>query len=95
MGELTSVERGIVRVSHLVSILTLPQLFLGLKCATPQPIQKGRVSYTSTSYKSTVNYTCEVGYSLRGPSSRVCRGKGLWSGPDPSCGESIIFITAQ
>ena len=32
-----------------------------------------------------VVYKCDEGYSLIGPSKRVCQSNGKWSGEEPLC----------
>ena len=32
-----------------------------------------------------VEYKCDVGFSLTGSSTRVCKSDGMWSGEEPLC----------
>lgn len=44
----------------------------------------------ATTLDSTVKFECNVGYTLRGASTRTCLANGEWSGNAPRCdGETI------
>ena len=48
--------------------------------------RNGRVEYAvPTVYQSEAVYTCDPGYSLKGPSSRECLQDGVWSGTETTC----------
>ncbi|XP_013785896.1 protein lev-9-like, partial [Limulus polyphemus] len=55
------------------------------QCPLPSDPQNGKVSYNLLTYKSVINYHCDKGYGLVGPSERVCLEDGMWSGEEPSC----------
>lgn len=38
-----------------------------------------------TTVDSTVRFECNVGYILKGASSRTCLADGTWSGKEPRC----------
>ena len=58
-------------------------------CQSPKPLANG----TMVSNGATVNYTCDLGYTINGMTSRACASDGTgWSGVDPFCGNFICFI---
>ena len=58
-------------------------------CQSPKPLANG----TMVSNGATVNYTCDLGYTINGITSRSCASDGTgWSGNDPFCGNFICFI---
>ena len=60
-------------------------IFIGVDCSTPKQLCDGAVSYDGTGYNMVVVYKCDEGYSLIGPSKRVCQSNGKWSGEEPLC----------
>ena len=55
-------------------------------CGTPRSLSNGERSYSSTTVRSTVTYTCNTGYlRTAGSSSRTCQSDGQWSGSHPTC----------
>ena len=42
-------------------------------------------AYTTTTFNSTVTYTCAIGYGIVGMSVRTCLDSGQWSGEPPQC----------
>ena len=57
----------------------------GVDCSTPKQPNHGTVNYDGTGYNMVVSYKCDEGYSLTGPSARVCQFNGNWSGEEPFC----------
>ena len=57
----------------------------GVDCSTPKQPNHCTVSYNETRYNMVVVYKCDEGYSLIGPSTRVCQYSGKWSGEEPFC----------
>ncbi len=47
----------------------------------------GGVSYPggTTTYNSTVLYSCDAGFVVSGTGQRVCQANGQWSGPAETC----------
>ena len=43
------------------------------------------MEFANTSFESTANYTCDLGYNLNGNSTRTCEASGEWYGDPPSC----------
>ena len=55
-------------------------------CGTPRSLSNGQRRYSSTTFGSTVTYTCNTGYlRTAGSSSRTCQSNGQWSGSHPTC----------
>ena len=64
--------------------------FLAIDCGDPGTPTNGRRSLSSTTYNSVVTYTCDVGYTLQGLSSRKCLYTGRWTGNVTLCiGKSV------
>ena len=58
---------------------------IDIDCGDPGTPTNGQRSLSSTTYNSVVTYTCDVGYTLQGASSRTCQADGQWSGSVPQC----------
>ncbi|XP_041837980.1 beta-2-glycoprotein 1-like [Melanotaenia boesemani] len=54
-------------------------------CPFPDPLSNGKMYFEDNVYQSTINYTCNEGYVLTGPSTIVCQANGTWSTPVPKC----------
>lgn len=54
-------------------------------CGSLSSPANGAVSFTTTTFESNASYTCNVGYTLTGATSRTCQADGNWSGAAPSC----------
>ncbi|OQV20373.1 Sushi, von Willebrand factor type A, EGF and pentraxin domain-containing protein 1 [Hypsibius exemplaris] len=63
-------------------------------CGEPELINKALVKGNDYSINSTVDYTCEPGYRLEGPSRRTCLLPGNWSSPSPVCQEIFCPLPA-
>ncbi|CAH1262671.1 CSMD3 [Branchiostoma lanceolatum] len=51
----------------------------------PLPLPPHGASSGGTSYLSTVTFSCDPGYELRGSFSRTCLSDGTWTGIQPDC----------
>ncbi|XP_064385048.1 sushi, von Willebrand factor type A, EGF and pentraxin domain-containing protein 1-like isoform X4 [Halichondria panicea] len=59
-------------------------------CQSLSSPTNGRVSASSTAFGSTATYSCNLGYSLVGASTRSCESQGsAWSGNTPSCQAAV------
>ncbi|XP_067839671.1 sushi, von Willebrand factor type A, EGF and pentraxin domain-containing protein 1 [Heptranchias perlo] len=56
-----------------------------LMCPTPQDTDSGRYDLNGITYLSTVSYTCNNGYQLRGLPTLTCNSTGQWNGTAPVC----------
>jgi CUB/sushi domain-containing protein len=56
-----------------------------LDCGALTDPANGSVSASPTTYGSTADYTCNLGYGLLGTSPRTCQADGTWSGTAPTC----------
>lgn len=54
-------------------------------CPRPEPNRNVIVHGTSYTYGSDLEYLCNDGYGLDGPSLRTCTETGEWSGKEPTC----------
>jgi hypothetical protein len=43
-------------------------------------------------YPSTATYTCDAGYSISSSATRTCGPDGHWSGSDPTCVPTTVFV---
>ncbi|XP_039391795.1 complement receptor type 2-like isoform X2 [Mauremys reevesii] len=68
-----------------------------LRCPSPPAITNGKPSSRDLAVFTTgtsVNYSCEPGYSLTGQASIYCTASGTWSPPPPQC-EEVLCITPE
>lgn len=58
-----------------------------IECPSPQPIRHGTLQMNTLVpiYRSSVTYTCDVGYAVKGDSMLTCEEHGSWSNTLPSC----------
>ena len=49
----------------------------------------GNVIIIGTTYLSETDYSCEEGFAVVGPTTRVCQDDGQWSGMEPHCEGTI------
>ena len=60
-----------------------------IRCRPPNSITHGQLSLSSpknsTAYGTTVEYRCDPGYQLDGPTVRQCSDSRQWNGSDPTC----------
>jgi hypothetical protein len=63
------------------------QLFctLAVDCGKFPTLLNGKIHSHGTTYQSVVNFTCQDGYKLDGPSSALCLANGSWSDQLPKC----------
>ena len=54
-------------------------------CGSLVDPNNGQVNFSNTTFESTANYTCDLGYSLNGNWTRTCEANGEWSEDQPSC----------
>ena len=55
--------------------------------------ENGQVDISGTTENSIATYSCNSGYTLSEPITRMCRSDGVWSESEPSC-QSEINLTA-
>ena len=61
-------------------------------CGTLNNPATGQVSHTGrTTYRQTVTYSCDTGYSLAGLSTRMCQATRVWSGSEPTCQGMLLL----
>uniref|UniRef100_A0A8C3P8F0 Sushi domain-containing protein n=1 Tax=Chrysemys picta bellii TaxID=8478 RepID=A0A8C3P8F0_CHRPI len=66
-----------------------------LQCPSPPAIANGKPSIRALAVFTTgtsVNYSCEPGYSLTGQASIDCTASGTWSPPPPRCEGLLKFF---
>ncbi|TGZ63009.1 hypothetical protein CRM22_007135 [Opisthorchis felineus] len=67
---------------HLCGAVCLPE---NSRCKPPIAPLNGTVRFNGTEIGDSAEYTCEVGFVVRGPRNRHCLATLSWSGEDPSC----------
>nr|XP_040042914.1 beta-2-glycoprotein 1-like [Gasterosteus aculeatus aculeatus] len=55
------------------------------RCPYPDSLSNGESYYEDIMFQSTINYTCNEGYTLTGNRSATCLSNGEWSTPVPQC----------
>ena len=64
-------------------------------CGELSPPTHGTIQYTDeTVYQSVASYSCDIGYSVEGRSTRICQADASWSHTEPTCvikGEFIYY----
>ena len=60
-------------------------------CGSLTDPANGSVDHTAgTTFRQTVNYSCNTGYNLVGNSTRTCNATGQWSGSEPACERMLL-----
>ncbi|XP_022528292.2 sushi domain-containing protein 6 [Astyanax mexicanus] len=99
MSEGTNERSPLLRVSlsplptlswSLLLFLSLLSSSQASSCVRPFSIQHGRVNVTETNRGSfpvgtVLQYSCDSGYTVDGPSIVICTREGLWSSGTPHC----------
>ena len=69
--------------------------FFSIECPILPTIPNGLVIQTGTTTGDVATYTCNQGFELNGPPTRVCMSDSTWSGQAPECqsldGEGITY----
>ena len=64
--------------------------YTAIRCPTLSAPGHGSIDSSSTSYGSTVRYSCEKGYMIYGEAERTCSYNGKWTGAEPTCKREYI-----
>ena len=66
-----------------------------LDCGTPPdaPVNGNQPMYSSTTFKSTVTYTCKPGYMRKGNRTITCLANGQWNASAPVCNRELTLQT--
>ena len=64
-----------------------------VSCGTLTSPTNGSVTVPSTTYGSIANYSCNVGYSLTGSTTRTCGADGNWTNTAPTCAATVTPCT--
>ena len=74
----------------------LPRISLSyltaVNCGDPGTLNNGGRDLSGTTYRNTVVYFCDNGFTLEGNSLRRCQKNGQWSGRIPEC-RSMLHYT--
>ena len=60
-------------------------------CGSLVAPENGTLTIDSTTFESTVNYSCDEGYNIAGDEMRTCQENGSWSGQKPVCQSECFF----
>ncbi|XP_068719046.1 sushi, von Willebrand factor type A, EGF and pentraxin domain-containing protein 1-like [Montipora capricornis] len=68
-----------------------------LSCPSISNVQNGKINPANpaTTVDSTVRFECNVGYILKGASTRTCLADGTWSGVPPRCILATCIIPGE
>ena len=55
-------------------------------CGSVPPVSDGSVAMETDGVTSTVEFTCDSGYSIKGETSIQCDSNGVWLSAFPECG---------
>ncbi|XP_039181451.1 beta-2-glycoprotein 1 [Crotalus tigris] len=55
------------------------------KCPYPGPLNDGAIYVDDLNYLSVINFSCNTGFVLEGPTSSQCQADGSWSASLPEC----------
>ena len=66
---------------------------IAISCGpAPDAPANGQRIGSGRTFKSTVTYTCNRGYTLQGDNTRTCMANKLWSGRTPTCNRKLLTI---
>ena len=68
-------------------------LFLAISCGHPGVPVHGKINSYVFSYNSSVEYSCNPGYTIVGPKKRVCQANQTWTGSLPRCMRKLFALT--
>ena len=60
-------------------------LFQEHSCGNPGVPANGKKNSSTYQYGDSINFECNVGYTLSGSAIRTCQNNGLWTGTQPTC----------
>jgi len=58
----------------------------------PDAPANGQRSGSGTTFRSTVTYTCNTGYTPQGDNGHTCMANGEWSGRTPTCNRKLLTV---
>ncbi len=58
----------------------------------PKAPANGQQNTSGTTFRSTVTYTCNPGYTLQGDNRHTCMANGHWSGRAPTCDRKLHTV---
>ena len=69
----------------LIGFFTLHFMILAVDCESPEFPKNGNTIIASTTFGTTIMYSCSQMYVLCGSKSRTCQANVTWSGEVPEC----------
>ena len=82
---MTSLGVMVMRSKGIVPVLCEVLFILAIHCRYLSTPSNGYISSNRTIFGTTVTFSCEDGYRLKGDSELTCFPNGSWSNPEPSC----------
>ncbi len=69
------------------TMVTISYHLLTVVCLSLSPPTNGIISYSDTTLGdgTVATFTCGIGYTLNGDTTRTCGSDGVWSGSAPTC----------
>ncbi|XP_073244344.1 sushi, von Willebrand factor type A, EGF and pentraxin domain-containing protein 1-like isoform X3 [Porites lutea] len=64
-----------------------------ISCGRPGVPVHGKINSYVFSYNSSVEYSCNPGYTIVGPKKRVCQANQTWTGSLPRCIRKLFALT--
>ena len=62
-----------------------------VKCKNLTAFAFGQIEGRSMEYGSTLKFSCNTGYTLRGSRGRTCQANGIWSGEEALCDSKQFY----
>ena len=95
-SRLSLIVRCMTRIHFLqwkIKWLHVFVLFLAISCGHPGVPVHGKINSYVFSYNSSVEYSCNQGYTIVGPKKRVCQANQTWTGSLPQCIRKLFALT--
>ena len=81
------------RKKQVLGSLASCYLSSAVDCSEIQAPRNGTVQGEKTVFPSTLSFSCDTGFTLRGSRSRKCRSNGTWDGEQTNCeGKIIMYV---
>lgn len=83
-------------ILHLfVSMRSIHTCLAAVDCGPLDSPDNGVVRVPGTEFGFAARYSCNVGFTLVGLSTRICQINGKWSGDAPTCRRKIELLATK